>query len=80
MFLDLKLDFKEHMQHVLNKVSKTIQLLRKLQELLPRLPLITTQQSFIMSHLDYGDIIYDQTYNFSFHRKLEFLYNVAVLS
>ena len=48
MFLDLKLDFKEHMQHVLNKVSKTMQLLRKLQELLPRLPLIVTQQSFIM--------------------------------
>ena len=48
MFLDLKLDFKEHIQHVLNKFSKTIQLLRKLQELLPRLPLIVTQQSFIM--------------------------------
>ena len=29
MFLDSKLDFKEHIQNVLNKVSKTISLLRK---------------------------------------------------
>ena len=32
MFMDLKLDFKEHMQKVLNKVIKTIGLLRKLQK------------------------------------------------
>ena len=33
MFMDLKLDFKEHMQKVLNKVIKTIGLLRKLQKI-----------------------------------------------
>ena len=27
--------------------------------------------SFIRPHLDYGDTIYDQTYNDSFHQKLE---------
>ena len=32
MFMDLKLDFKEHIQKVLNKVIKTIGLLRKLQK------------------------------------------------
>ena len=31
MFLDSKLDFKENIKNVLNKVSKTIVLLRKLQ-------------------------------------------------
>ena len=36
MFLDSKLDFKEHIQNVFNKVSKTIGLLRKLQKILPR--------------------------------------------
>ena len=31
------------------------------------------------SHLDYGDIIYDQTYNLSFHQKLESIqYNAAL--
>ena len=41
MFLNSKLDFKEHIQNVLNKVSKTIGLLRKLQKVLPGPPLIT---------------------------------------
>ena len=33
MFMDLKLDFKEHIQKVLNKVIETIGLLRKLQKI-----------------------------------------------
>ena len=75
MFLDSKLDFKEHINNVLNKVSKTIGLLRNLQKLLPR-PLITTYKSFIKPHLDYGD---DQAYNVSFHLKLELIqYKVAL--
>ena len=79
MFLDSKLDFKEHMQNVLNKVSKTIGLLHKLQKFLPRPPLITIYKSFISPHLDYGDIIYDQAYNVSFHQKLESIpYNSAL--
>ena len=78
-FLDSKLDFKEHIKNVLNKVSKTIGLLRKLQKILPRPPLITIYKSFTRPHLDYGDIIYDQTYNVSFHQKLEPIqYNVAL--
>ena len=40
-YLDSKLDFKEHIQNVFNKVSKTIELLRKLQKNLPRPSLIT---------------------------------------
>ena len=41
MFLDSKLDFKEHIQNqnVLKKVSKTIELLLNLQKSLPRPPL-----------------------------------------
>ena len=64
---------------MLNKVSKTIGLLRKLQKILPRPPLITIYKSFIRSHLDYGDIIYDQAYNVSFHQKIESIqYNAAL--
>ena len=46
---------------------------------LPRLPLLTIYKSFIRPHLDYGDIIYDQAYNVSFHQKLESIqYNSAL--
>ena len=53
------------------KTNKTIALLRKLQTLLPRAPLITSYESFIRPHLDYGDIIYDQTFNTWFQQKIE---------
>ena len=46
---------------------------------LPRLPLLTIYKSFIRPHLDYGDVIYDQAYNVSFHQKLESIqYNSAL--
>ena len=71
IFLDSKLDFKEPIQNVRNKVSKTIGLIRKFQKILPRPPLITIYKSFIRSPLDYENIIYDQAYNVSFHQKIE---------
>ena len=46
MFLDLELDFKEHIKNVLDKVSKTIGLLRKVQKILPRPPIITIYKSY----------------------------------
>ena len=49
---------------ILNKVNKTI---------LPRSALLTIDKSFIRPYLDYGDIMYDQAYNASFHQKLELL-------
>ena len=42
-------------------------------------PLLTIYKSFIRPHLDYGDVIYDQHYNNSFHQKLESVqYNAAL--
>ena len=56
-------------------------LLQKLQNTLARPALLTIQKCFIRPHLDYGDIIYDQAYNLSFHRKLESIqYNAALAS
>ena len=64
---------------ILNKVNKTIGLLRKLHNILPRSALLVIYKSFIRPHLDYGDIIYDQAHNVSFHQKLELLqYNVCL--
>ena len=75
MVLDCKLYFEEPFKTIVNKRS----LLRKFQNFLPRKQLLTTYKSFIQLHLDYGDIIYDQSYNTSFHQRLElFQYNSAL--
>ena len=60
ILLDTKLDLQEHLKSILNNVNKTIGLLRKLHNTLPRLPLLTIYKSFISPHLDYGYIIYNQ--------------------
>ena len=79
MILDTKLDFQEHLKSIFSKVNKIIDLLRKLHHILPRSPLLTIYKSFIRSHLDYGHIIYDQSYNASFHQKLDSIqYNAAL--
>ena len=69
MYLDPKLDFLEHLKNSQAKVNKSVALLRKLRTILPRQPLLTIYEAFIRSHLDYGDTIYDQAYNDSFHQK-----------
>ena len=61
------------------KISKTLALLRKLHNLLPRSALITIYKAFVRPHLDYGYILYDQAYNMSFHHKLESIqYNACL--
>ena len=75
MFLDTKLDFKEILKRIFSKVNKTIGLLWKLLHILLRSPLLTIYKSFIRLHLDYGDLIYDQAYNASFHKKTR-LYSI----
>ena len=79
IILDNSLSFANHLKMILNKVNKTVGLLRKLHNILPRPALLTIYKSFIRPHLDYGDIIYDQAYNASFHQKLELLqYNACL--
>ena len=71
ILLDSKLTFEERYKTILNKTNSTIGLLPKLQSLLPRVALITIYKAFVRPHLDYGDVLYDQTFNASFHEKLE---------
>ena len=79
MFLDNKLNFGEHLKYITNKVNKSIVLLFKLQMILPRRSLVTIYKSFIRPHLDYGDIIFDQAFNKSFHDNLESIqYNASL--
>ena len=71
MFLHFKLSFNEHLETVFAKVNRGIAILRKLQTVLPRETLLTIYKSFIHPHFDYGDVIYDQSYNDSFYAKLQ---------
>ena len=79
LMLDDRLTFDEHLTNVSNKISKTIGLLRKLRNILPKPALLTIYKCFIRPHLYYGDIIYDQAYNLSFHQKLESIHSNAAL-
>ena len=60
MVLDTKLDFSFHLKNAENNVNETKGLICKLQNPLPKTPLITFFKSFIRPHLDHGDMIYDQ--------------------
>ena len=77
--VDDHLSFEDHLKMILNKVNKTIGLLCKLHNILPRSALLIIYKSFIRPHLHYGDIIYDQAHNTPFHQKLELLqYNACL--
>ena len=79
MILNVKLDSQGHLKNIYSKVNKTIGLLRKLNNTLARMPLLTTYKSFIRPHLDYGDVKYDQAYTASFHQNIESVqYNSAL--
>ena len=58
-----KLDFQDFwiFKGIFSKVNKTT----------GRSHLLTICKSFIRPHLDYGDVIYEQTYNTTFHQNLK---------
>ena len=71
MYSNSKVNFSEHLKSIFQKTNKTMRLLRNLRILLLRAPLITIYKSFIRPHLDYGNIIYDQTFDILFQQKME---------
>ena len=83
LLLDEKLHFSELIIEKLKKVTKSINLLRKLNLTLPRSCLLIIYKSFIRPHLDYGphlDIVYDQPNKSSLSEKIESLqYNAALV-
>ena len=79
LLLDEKSTFKTHIDLIINKASKGINVLRKLRYFLPRPSLLIIYKSFIRPHLDYVDVIYDQPNNTSVVKKLESVqYNAAI--
>ena len=78
--LDVKLTFEYHLLNVSERCNKTTGLLRKLQSVLPRMTLITICKTLARPRLDYGDILYDQAFNNSFHGRLESIQCNALLA
>ena len=79
ILLDSNLTFEEHSRAILNKTNRTIGLLRKLQSLLARAALITIDKASVRPYLDYSDVLYDQVFNTSYHKKLESIqYNACL--
>ena len=77
--LDVQLNFVEHIKNTIKKISKTMGLLRRFQPILPRSSLLTIYKKFFRCQLDFADVIYDQAYNSSFHKKFESLqYNTCL--
>ena len=63
MHLHEKLNFNAPIKEKISKANKGIGIICKLSHLLPRESLITIYKSCVRSHINYGDIIYDQPNN-----------------
>ena len=76
--LNSKLLFNEHINDTIHQASKGVQLLRKMQAILPRTSLLTIYKLFIR-HLDHAYVIYDQPSNTSFSKNIQsVLFNVTL--
>ena len=79
IILDKKLAFDQHLVGKISKANRSIGLINRLREFLPRSSLITIYKAYIRPHLDYGDIVYDRPGNASFAEKLESIqYNACL--
>ena len=67
LILDVKIMFEDHLKNVFNKANKIIGYLGKFSK------------AFVRPNLDYGEVLYYQAFNNSFHAKMEsFQYNACL--
>ena len=79
MILDSKLRFNYHLKEKISIANKGIGTIRLLYKFLPRSTLISIYKAFVRPHLDYGDIIYDNSSNVSLSQMIESIqYNAAL--
>ena len=78
-FLDEKLSILEHIDVKIKKATVRVNLMRKLNLLLPCSSLLIIYKCFNRPHLNYGDVIYDQPNLSSLASKIESVqYNAAL--
>ena len=79
LILDEKLNFKQHIDNAISKITEGIAVIKKFRYSLPRKSLITIYKAFLRPLIDYGDTIYEQPQNESFCEKLKSVqYKVAL--
>ena len=71
LFLGEKLSLLEHIDEKIKKALVGVNLMRKLNLLLPRSYSLTVYKCFIRPHLDYGNVICDQPNLSSLTNKIE---------
>ena len=59
ILLDEKLNFKQHIENSISKVSKGILVIKNFKHNSPRKSTVTKYKAFLRLQIDYGDIIYD---------------------
>ena len=63
VIIDQKLSWKQHIQHISNKISKTIALLRLLRYIFPKRILKLIYMSLIYSYINYCNLIWGGAYD-----------------
>ena len=73
------MDFGKHTNNdKISKSQKGISVIKKRYTILPRNALLTICKPFVLPHLDYDDIVYDQPNNQTEFFKQKVLYNAAL--
>ena len=89
VLIDEKLNWKQHINQLNTKISKSIGILYKLRHLVPKSTLVTLYNSFIQSHVLYGLLNWgcankttlepteNKPFNFhlTFNKRTQFRYN-----
>ena len=78
--LDSKLDFSIHSEHKIKRCNKLIGLLWRLLVCFSRKALFIIYKSFVRSHPDYGNILYDKPDNQKFESKTEKVHYEACIA
>ena len=80
MILDSKLSFINHLKEKISIANKRIGIIYAcLYNFLPRFTLVNIYNAYIRPHLDYGDVIYDNSSNASLSQMIESVqYNAAL--
>ena len=60
--IDNKLNWKSHIQHICNKISKSIAILRRLKYSFPRHILLMIYMSLIYSYINYCNVVWGSAY------------------
>ena len=71
MILDNKLNFKCHFSEKSSKANKGIGIIKRLNIFLPKPTLANIYKTFVRTHLDYEDVIYDNPSKETFCQMLE---------